>query len=302
MNKYEKQIQQLNEERRHTLEDHNKTISEQRQQAQKACNAYNGQIGVINAERNFMREELRNLYNFLKKVGDVGIKVTVFDYQLEALESLNIDEAKIAQYGEQGQEKTGKLGDAVMLAFAPIAFAIYKTGGWFLKRSKDKKALGKYILDYEEEKQCWKYQTEQCEQLIKFYEKAAQIADIYRALVATVRDAIKNTIEPELSGIEAFLAADAVKNAINEGTDPDDAVVAGIAEYQGTAYGMHYIFVKNTFEYYRLVKEIFTEPLLTKMMSDRQITEEEYNDFCRNVDQIKEQQKKLDALSVFGGE
>lgn len=136
----------------------------------------------------------------------------------------------------------------------------------------------------------------------KFFLAAAEIASIYRSLIATVKDSISETILPELTGIDAFLAADAIKNCIISGMDPEDAEVANITEYKGTLFHGHFMFVKNTFDYYTIIAKFFTEPILTNIVEDNKITEEEKESFNKNVEKIEKKNKLLCETAMFGGE
>lgn len=300
MNKYEKELIELREEYAEEYDDYKQKLSVQRNEAQKACSFYNGQIGVINSERHGLREELCSLYDFLKDLGNVGIPITVFDYVIEVPETISIEVADGTDIKEREREKRG-IGDALTFVVSPAAFLAKQAFTGILKRKKDKEYLFEQKEVFEREKTKWANQIAESKRLVTFYKTAGEIADLYRSIVATVRDTVKKTIVPELDGIYAFLSAFAIKEAVIYGDDPDEAGNVKIEEISGTPYEQHYIFVKNTFEYYQLIKAFFTEPILTTIVSDRKITAQEEREFKKQIDTIKNQGKVLENSVSFGG-
>ena len=80
-----------------------------------------------------------------------------------------------------------------------------------------------------------------------------------------------------------------------------EAVAFGIEQFNGTPYEQHYIFVKNTFEYYQLIKTFFTEPILTRIVSDREITLQEKCEFKKKTGEIESKGKQIVNMASFGG-
>lgn len=300
MNKYEKELLVLKEEYQTRYAEYKNGMNKLRSDAQRACNVYNGHIGVINSERHSLREELRALYDFLGKLGDVGIGITVFDYVIEVPESINLEQDVCGNISDIDRNTHG-LRDATTFVIAPAIFLAEKAVGGLLKRSRDKKTLLEQTGFAENEYTKWEKQLGDANQLVEFYKTAGEIADIYRGIVAMVRDTIKQTIIPELDGVAAFLAAFAIKEAVIFGEDPDEAVALGIEQFNGTPYEQHYIFVKNTFEYYQLIKTFFTEPILTRIVSDREITLQEKCEFKKKTAEIESKGKQIVNMASFGG-
>ena len=300
MNKYEKELLSLKEEYQVRYTEYKSKMNKLKSEAQKACNVYNGHIGVVNSERHSLREELRALYEFLGKLGDVGIRITVFDYVIEVPESISIEQDTCGNISDIERNAHG-LRDATTFVIAPALFLAEKAVGGLLKRSRDKKTLLEQQEFAEKEYTKWEKQIGDAEQLVEFYKTAGEIADIYRGTVAIVRDTIRQTIIPELDGVAAFLAAFAIKEAVIFGEDPDEAVSVGIEAFNDTPYGQHYVFVKNTFEYYQLIKTFFTEPILTRIVSDRIITLQEKCEFKKKTAEIENKGKQIVKMASFGG-
>ena len=132
--------------------------------------------------------------------------------------------------------------------------------------------------------------------------QAVQIADLYRSLIASIRDIISDKIIPELNGILAFLYADAIKNCIINNEEPSNARIGNISEYIGTPYESHYQFIKNTFDYYILISKFFTEPVLTNLLKEKTISESELEIYVKRINEINNQRQKLLEGCLIGGE
>ena len=83
--------------------------------------------------------------------------------------------------------------------------------------------------------------------------------------------------------------------------DPCDAEIMTIDISHGTAYDMHYIFVRNVFDYYTMIVKFFTEPILTNIVADNKVTEAEKKDFKTKENQIRQHIQLLETSAVFGG-
>ena len=301
MNKYEKQLLVLESEYKEEYEAYKKELEEYEKSAKEACKKYNSLLSVINAERHLIRDELRSLFMFLENLGDVGIPITIFDYEIELPEEFFIDKADELKTLYNKDPKKNKLRDATIFMVSPALAITEKAIGGILKRGKDKDNLLKKQLEVEEDKSKWTSQIDNAKGSLKFYETSANIADLYRAVIATVRDTIKYTIIPELDGVAAFLSAYSIKDAIIYGENPDEVTQNRIEEFLGTPYETHYIFVKNTFEYYHMIKTFFTTTVLTNIISDHEITKEEEKDFEQKTNEIKEKGEQLSSMTSFGG-
>ena len=114
------------------------------------------------------------------------------------------------------------------------------------------------------------------------------------------QEAINETVIPELSGIRAFLYASSIANKVAEGETLTPGIEPiNIMEIQGTRYNEHYLFIKNAVEYYTLIVEIFTNQVLTHMLDDDKITEDEEKTFEKHIKQIENKQKNLSKNVPF---
>lgn len=304
MNKYEKMIRELKEGFDREFSNYSNELDQLNDSVQAMCHKYNDQVHAINSLRQNLQDEITALYRFLRRFGDLGKQVTPFDYVTEnsrytkdkaSRGSLGCDNSK----GSSGFAKAATISSII---FAPVALPVVWAADSISKRSKNKKEFQELEMDFQ--KQCteWEQTKRERRAEAKLYEEASEIAKLYRALIATVRMAIRETILPELTGIDAFLIADAIKNAIISNMNPDDAEVANISVYQGSAYDMHYVFVRNALDYYTMIVKFFTEPILTNIIADNKVTPEEKTDFHAKVAQIEKQTKLLEDTSMFGGD
>lgn len=255
-------------------------LSELDKEAQKASNRYNAMVGVINSERNSMRKSIRGLYTFLVRFGNMGVSITPFDYVCEELTTYRQEAAKASVL----QEKLPFLRK-LFLWFPPVA----------------KKEGIRCAAEFERERVEWKEHLNKCEQMLHTFQTAEEIADLYRASIVSVVDSIEQCILKELLVVEAFLYAEAVKDCIIGGDDVKKARPSSIAFYEGTPYQRHYLFVRNAFDYYVFLSKVYTDCVLSAIMADRVITEEEYQAFCSDMEEVKKMQSDIREQATFGG-
>lgn len=129
---------------------------------------------------------------------------------------------------------------------------------------------------------------------------AIEIAKIYRSIIVTVKDTISEKIIPELDFIRSFLYADAIRELVLEGESLETNSIepCNIAEYKGTKQDIHYQFIKNTFDFYRISTQFFKKTVLTDILEDRVVTEQEKADFNEQVQLIKNQINSLEDMKV----
>lgn len=305
MNKYEKMLQELKTEIDESYAQYCEKWENLHNQANAACHKYNDQIHAINSLRQSLQDVINDLCKFLKRFGNIGVNISAFDYVTEDsrfvhqnMASGSVNSAPNSGGGSSAFMKTTTLAVAVVSRVALPAMWI---GDAWSKRARSKKEYLAMEVSFEEQKVVWEKSLSDQKDEATFYSTASEIANLYRALIATVRMAIRDTILPELTGIDAFLVADAIKNSIISDMDPQNAEILSIDSYQGTAYDMHYIFIRNAFDYYTTIVKFFTEPVLTNIVADNKVTDAERRAFNMKVSQIKQQTKKLEASAVFGG-
>lgn len=271
------------------------TILRLKNEAQATANSVNPKIAEINSERIQLRKEIKALYEFLGFFGDIGKRITPFDYVTE-----DYITPEIYSPDEQGTRPEVKSDEAnafvktMAAIFTPLPITL-------IKNHKSKNEILQTQRQFELEKISWEKQIADCEAEVSFLKTANEIAEMYRNIVVVVKDAIDEKIIPELSGISSFLYADAIKNCVIEGTDPADVQPQSIAVFQNTPYDRHYVFVQNAFDYYTLISAFFKESVLTKMLNDHEVTQEERDEFEKNIAEIKAKEGKLSDHTTFGG-
>lgn len=113
------------------------------EEVEKACNKYNAQIGVINSLRHELRVELSLLYKFLKKFGDVGKKITPFQYVTEDLQSAGKEDARILEETEEEEDKSNltRIVQGVAIVVNPVAIPAVFIGEAWSKLNQSKKII-----------------------------------------------------------------------------------------------------------------------------------------------------------------
>ncbi len=302
MNKWRKQFDELEKEYHKKYDEYKNERNQCDSEIHKYRSQYNSWIATINSERSPIRQEIKKLYSFLKDFGDVGVQITHFDFQNEQMLPHIIDDTDNEEnitFGHRKKEGIN-IGDmALLMIFPPIVFE--KAGKYIFNWFKDKKNYLQKVEDTEREYTKWENQLKKCKDRVKFYKSAVEIAETFYQSFVTIIDSIRESIIPELNGITAFLVADAIKNCIIEGDNPDNAVPANISEYSGTLYDQHFIFVKNACDYYTLVKRFYTQPILTNIVEDSQVTDKERQQFLNAVKEINDKKTLLTENTIFGG-
>ena len=341
MNKYDIELEELKME----WDAESKKYAAEAQQinnmAMQFCNKFNSQITIVNVERHLMRKEISALYKFLKQFGDVGEKLTPFDFVAEdwlfpgANTNQNIGSSKhstsrnpldfsakgvvtagatvMSVSAASGLLSVSTLGSASIAAsaatvgmalpvFAPIALPAYMLVSGLKKKADSKEELMKNRQAYEQDCIRWKNDIAKAKDEVSFFATSVEVADMYRVLVATVRDTIAEKIIPELNGILAFLYADAIKNCIINNEDPSGVRIGSIAEYRGTPYEGHYTFIKNVFDYYSLITTFFADPVLSNLLQKRMVSKTDLKSFEKKIKNIGEKQLKLIDGVILGGE
>lgn len=232
---------------------------------------YNAEIAIINNERLSMRIEIQKLYAFLKSIGgSMGERITPFDFEKEA-PVYNANLSLVEKLEKPEIENWHYIDGVFRMSFV-------KGHNKSLIKEFEKASVGegiKYTNDYMKR-----------DQMIKFVEDACEIAKMYRQIVVTVRDTIRDKIIPEMNLVKSFLYADVIRERILDGDNLDGIKPYSIEEYQGTRQDTHYQFVKNTVDFYTLIVKFFSEKILTQIIEDQQVTPAERNSFKRQIDAI----------------
>lgn len=290
MNKRAKEIMDTIEEWESAYQDYTMEVEAWKTGTGKAYNKYSNTISQINASRADLRKEIDQLYQFLS-IWNIGERITSFDYQLEFSNLVYLPREKCHSACSNAIEKVkAKIDNSDILW--PVSLLMIP--------SKLKSALQEITKDYQKEQMEWENDKNERKSEYEFYNIAAQIADIYMRIIMSTQDVIRNTIIPELSGIQSFLYADAVANCVIENQNPVNAKISNIEEYKGTLYHQHYLFVRNVFDYYQIIVRFFTEPILKNLVENDIDKQNEYIQEERN--RIEEKIREIKGNVFFGGE
>ena len=341
MNKYEQQIAALHEEMNIEQAQYANIAANVHNIATEYCNQYNSITCIINVERHLMRKEIRKLYRFLKNFGDIGDPITPFDFVAEDWLSVQnsagvssaqsesnrihannyVDISTISAMTSAAAAGSVVMGGSTLFTgvtgasiassavtglatpmLLPVAVPAVMLIKEWQKRSTDKDKLADLHQKAKHNEIRHQELINQAKNEVVFLANAVKLADLYRNIVVMVRDAIEETILPELDGIMSFLYADAIKNCIINNEDPNAAVIGKISEYRATAYDNHYQFVRNTFDYYRTITAFFTSKVMGNLLQKREISKSDFQTFSSEVNKLEAKQRQLCASTVFGGQ
>ena len=255
-------------------------------------------IGTINAERLSFRKEIRILYDFLMAMGGSlkeEKKISIFDFVDEnPAQSMLCTEI-------EGTENVDFKGIDGWTVVAGLSFgAIGLTANLINKYNTNKEIYEKFLLEVENKESEYIKDLKSKNNNISSLKDAIEIAKIYRSIIVTVKDTISEKIIPELDFIRSFLYADAIRELVLEGESLETNSIepCNIAEYKGTKQDIHYQFIKNTFDFYRISTQFFKKTVLTVFLEDRVVTEQEKADFNEQVQLIKNQINSLEDMKV----
>lgn len=255
-------------------------------------------IGTINAERLSFRKEIRILYDFLMAMGGSlkeEKKISIFDFVDEnPAQSMLCTEI-------EGTENVDYKGIDGWTVVAGLSFgAIGLTANLINKYNTNKEIYEKFLLEVENKESEYIKDLKSKNNNISSLKDAIEIAKIYRSIIVTVKDTISEKIIPELDFIRSFLYADAIRELVLEGESLETNSIepCNIAEYKGTKQDIHYQFIKNTFDFYRISTQFFKKTVLTDILEDRVVTEQEKADFNEQVQLIKNQINSLEDMKV----
>jgi len=302
-------------------------------------NKFNSLITVINVERHLMRREINSLYKFLRQFGNIGGKITLFDYTVEDWLFSDSKEIIESKYNMKSNflstsavkkivdnslvkgainffagSQIARLGisSTSILTFAPVVSPIVSMmspalglGGValnILKKSYDKKELVKVQNDYQNEKIKMDKDIREVQARTAHMSNLVEIANLYRVTISTIRDTIADIIIPEMNGIQSFIYADSIKNCIINGDDPYDFQITKISEYKDTAYDCHYTFIKNAYDFYKITTKVFKEPILSNLCETKQITEKIFKVNELKLNNLKLACEKTKQISNFRGD
>ena len=150
------------------------------------------------------------------------------------------------------------------------AFASIFTRGQNLKM---REILAKFKADMMGEK-------DKLNNKIEMIEKVdMRICDLYIELVEKISDYIKLKIIPQIEVIESFLECESVKNVYIADTKAKTIenveYETDIKLYDNTIYQKHFNFIRNAFWFYILSANIYSSPVLTKLLKNKRLTKDD---------------------------
>lgn len=288
----EKALENLIKERDDKYYEHLKRTQEALDECEDLKSICDSRIANINAERSLLRREINELYNFLIKFGDMGEKITIFEYVFE-------DFVNIPHFNTiQKKSKNTRVQQAGFLDYY-----FYGVGA-IVKHFQNRKALIDAKADFEKEYTEWEKELSELKLYKDFLEKACKIAEVYFKLIIIVKDVIYYTIVPELEGIQSFLYAQSAKDIILCNETIKVLSPSKISRFKGSKkYNRHYTFIKNTHDYYCLITEFFKTPVFTNFVTTFEnkgiLQENDTKEFNDSVKQIEDLNDKLLNNTVF---
>ena len=113
---------------------------------------------------------------------------------------------------------------------------------------------------------------------IKMIEKVdMRVCDLYIELIKAICYYIEFQIVPQIEVIQSFLECESVKNVYIADTKAKTIenveYETDIKLYDNTIYQKHYNFVRNSFWFYILSATIYSSPVLTKLLENKNITD-----------------------------
>lgn len=246
---------------------------------------YNGEIAIINSSRAGMRDEIYQLYKFLNAIGgSLGEKITVFDFNSEA-PAIYDDTPFVQKVGEPVLEEKHALIDPLVKTIS-------------IGKNNKKKIIN-FEVDVDGKNNEYTKDLADRKNKKSFVEDALKIAEIYRNIVMIVRDAIKNKILPEMGLIQAFLYADAIRERILDDVNTSNVHPYSIEEYRNTTQDVHYQFVRNAFDFYNISTNFFKRTILTDIIADKIVTEDEKIEFNKQIEEIKNSVRSIEEKKVL---
>lgn len=331
-NETEKRINSLISEINNAHENYENDVKRIKNNIDLVVRDFNDQIPIINTIRNNeFGPKIEKLYKFLRNFGDIGTEVSPFDFTTEKSRvnhhsdlynskkaAINVDntfddwEKKLGAGVIATQSLSGAaavtgastigLAAAPLGILAPIAILPLAMSGIIggLKKNKDNKdKIAELNVELENRKIQYRNDLKKRQLYFHTMEDAIKIAEIYRVNIKSISCAIDDTILPELSLVKSFLFAEYAKNKIISNEMLTDIKMESILLYKDTAYNKHYIFTNNAFHFYKMIVEFFSKPILTTLLEDYVISEEEKKAFQEQIEYINRSINDLKENSIL---
>ena len=106
-----------------------------------------------------------------------------------------------------------------------------------------------------------------------------RICDLYIEIIEKISDYIKLKIIPQIEVIQSFLECESVKNVYIADTKAKTIenveFETDIKLYDNTIYQKHFNFIRNAFWFYILSANIYSSPVLTKLLKNKRLTKDD---------------------------
>lgn len=260
-------FQNLNDRSKKEYEEYRKELKDLVDDYNDEKRKYDPKIDTINNEIiSSINDEMRKLYEFLQEIGDLSNKKRISIYEFE-------DELHAKQ-----------------LIFNPCdPPEKQEPKNSFFSKKKNEEKYKEFLRYVDERKLYYENDINLKKSSVSSMKDAIEMAEFFRALVYQVIDTIKFKIIPELDFIRAFLYADAIREKILDGENLNTIKPRSISEYKGTIQDKHYQFVKNSFDFYAICASFIKEKVLTNILEDYIVTEEEKKQFKEQSDELQRQ-------------
>ena len=110
-----------------------------------------------------------------------------------------------------------------------------------------------------------------------------KICDLYIEIIEKISDYIKLKIIPQIEVIQSFLECESVKNVYIADTKAKTIenveFETDIKLYDNTIYQKHFNFIRNAFWFYILSANIYSSPVLTKLLKNKRLTKDDIKEF-----------------------
>lgn len=245
---------------------------------EKELSETNSVIDRINVTREDIRHPLKMLYEFLSSIGNNIDVLSIFDFRDE--------EHYRATPFEDIRKSQKPVLEKTYFPFEPYAMTMQKNG-------RNSKALSEFEAQVSRDKLKFGKDIQDKKDAISAVKTAHDIAELYKNTIIAIKDTIDDNIIPEFNYILAFLYADDIREKILENTALKDIHPHNIVEYKGTLYNDHYIFVQNTHAFYLELSKFFSSKVLTDLLSNKVVRDEDLSSFREQVNAIRSSISKI---------
>lgn len=280
----------IKREARHLFDEYDKTYSEYLINAhslyvdyEKELDEINFLIDRINMTREAARHPLKRLTEFLDSIGNGICELTIFDF---------CDE----------DHYCAKLFDDIPKCQKPILeethFFLDPLAKTMAINGKNSNALSEFKAEISLEQIKYESDIQSRKAAISAIKTAHEVAELYKNTIIAIKDTIEEDIIPMFNYTLAFLYADDIREKLMDDSPLENIIPHNIIEYKNTAYNGHYLFVHNAHDFYLELSEFFSSKVLTKLLSNKDVKEEDLVLFKDQANTIRNSVLNIKALKV----